>query len=146
MRVRVFIENEAGSNRKHRHNEKTLEFLHTEEVSRPYPFPYGFILDTTAGDGMNLDCFVITSQKLRTGQIVVCEPIGLMEQIDAGDEDHNVLARLPDESVEITPDLEAALVDFSCNVFQHVEGKHLEPGRFLDADDAIAHIQACRDD
>ena len=39
MNLKVFIQNEAGSDRKNRHNEKTLEFLRSERVSRAYPFP-----------------------------------------------------------------------------------------------------------
>ncbi len=61
MDLKVYIQNEAGSNLKHYHNEKTLILKRTVEVSRPYPFPYGFILDTTSADGLNLDCFVITA-------------------------------------------------------------------------------------
>ncbi len=63
--MKVFIENEAGSDQKNVYNEKTLEYRETFTVSRKYPFPYGFILKTTSGDGDNLDCFVITEQKLK---------------------------------------------------------------------------------
>jgi hypothetical protein len=47
MRLRVFIQNEPGSNRKNYHDEKTLEYKSTKVLSRPYPFPYGFIVGTT---------------------------------------------------------------------------------------------------
>ena len=88
--IKVFIQNEAGSDQKHFHDEKTLEYKRTITVSRPYPFPYGFILNTTSEDGDNLDCYVITEQSLKTGMLVECEPIALLEQIEDGDEDHNV--------------------------------------------------------
>jgi inorganic pyrophosphatase len=114
-------------------------------VSRPYPFPYGFIIGTTAADGHNLDCYVITQQGLRTGQIVTCEPIGLMEQLEDAAEDHNVLAKLPNESVEITNDIEAALVKFVLNVFRHVKDKRISVGRFRSAGAATAHIRRCLD-
>jgi inorganic pyrophosphatase len=65
VRIRVFIQNEAGSARKHYHNEKTLELVRVADVSEPYPYPYGFILDTTAEDGWNVDCYVITDRPLR---------------------------------------------------------------------------------
>lgn len=93
MELRVFIQNEAGSTRKNRHDEKTLAFLRSEEVSRPYPYPYGFVVDTTAADGLNVDCFVLTKQTLHTGDLVTCEVLGLMEQFEDGQDDHNVLAR-----------------------------------------------------
>ncbi len=82
--MKVFIENEAGSNKKNLYDEQTFEFRQTLTVSRPYPFPYGFIIGTTSGDGDSIDCFVITEQKLKPGQIVECEPIGLMEQTEDG--------------------------------------------------------------
>jgi inorganic pyrophosphatase len=93
--VKVFIQNEAGSFVKHVHNEKTLDLRGKSKLSRPYPFPYGFILHTSADDCLNVDCYVLTGQPLRTGQIVECEPIALMDQIEDGQEDHNVPAVIP---------------------------------------------------
>ncbi|MEX0599432.1 MAG: inorganic diphosphatase [Rhodothermales bacterium] len=141
MPITVFIQNVAGSTTKHRHDEKMLELQSTEQVSRAYPFPYGFVIDTAADDGLNVDCFVITERRLRSGQIVECEPIGLMEQIDAGAEDHNVIARLPDEHVEITSELQDTLIEFARGVFEHVPDKPIEVGRFLDAEAALEHIR-----
>lgn len=146
MPFKVFIQNEAGSSTKHRHDEKTLVLQRTEQVSRAYPFPYGFVIGTTADDELNVDCFVITNRPLRTGQIVACEPIALMEQIDAGIEDHNVIARLADEYVEITRELEDTLIDFVCHAFEHVPDKPVEVGRFLEAEAARKHIRVHAED
>ena len=44
MNVRIFIQNEAGSNLKHYHDQKTLEWKRVATVSARYPFPYGFIV------------------------------------------------------------------------------------------------------
>ena len=142
MRVSVFIQNEAGSSLKNRHDEKTLEFQRSERVSRPYPFPYGFIVGTTAADDLNVDCFVLTTRPLRSGEIVECDVLGLMEQIEDGEEDHNVLAGLPGEDAGVTPFVEQRLADFVANVFGHLEGKHVRAGRFLGQEAAAAHIQA----
>ena len=146
MELKVFIQNEAGSSQKHIHDEKTLEWKRTVWVSRPYPFPYGFILDTTAEDGWNVDCFVLTAEPLKTGQIVTCEAAGLMELFDSGEEDHNVLARLPGEAVEVDSDVQAALTDFVEHVFEHIAGKEMRPGRFLGREAAEAHVRAHRDE
>lgn len=142
MTFKVFIQNEAGSNRKHYHDEKTLELKRVVDVSRPYPFPYGFILGTTAADGWNVDCYVITGQRLTTGQIVECEPVGLMEQFEDGHDDHNVLAALVGETGTIDAAIQATLSAFSLNVFGHIEGKRMIVGRFLGLGDAEAHIVA----
>ena len=145
MTLRVFIQNEAGTNRKHYHDEKTLELKRVVQVSLSYPFPYGFILDTTAADGWNVDCYVITSRPLRTGEIVECEPIGLMEQVEDGREDHNVLARIAGESPAIDDGIQRMLRDFSRGVFAHVPDKRMVVGRFLGMEAAAAHIAAHRD-
>jgi hypothetical protein len=42
MTFRVFIENEAGSNRKNHHDEKAMTFQRSEMVSRAYPYPLWF--------------------------------------------------------------------------------------------------------
>jgi inorganic pyrophosphatase len=142
MLIKVFVQNEAGSNRKNLHNEKTLEYKETKIVSRAYPYPYGFILGTDASDGCNLDVFVITKRALKTGQIFDCEAIALMEQFEDGVNDHNVLARIADETVEVTDEIQSVLTDFVLNVFRHIEGKRISVGRFLSAQDAKAHVMA----
>jgi inorganic pyrophosphatase len=101
MNVRVFIQNEAGSNTKHYHDETTLEWKRTADVSLPYPYPYGFIIGTAAEDGCNVDCFVITDRTLKTGQLIECDAVGLMEQFEDGQDDHNVLACPLGEVVEV---------------------------------------------
>ena len=141
--MKVFIQNEAGSRVKHWHNEKTLELKGAVRVSRPYPFPYGFILETTADDGLNVDCFVLTKQVLKTGQVVDCQAVALMEQIEDAKEDHNVLAVLRGESVSMTPEIIASLTDFVLHVFEHVPGKKVSVGKFLDdyaARDYVSHL------
>jgi inorganic pyrophosphatase len=142
MLIKVFVQNEAGSNRKNYHNEKTLEYKETKIVSRAYPYPYGFIIGTDANDGCNLDVFVIAQRPLTAGQILECETIGLMEQFEDGVDDHNVLARLHDENVEVTNDVQAVLTDFVLNVFRHVEGKRIAVGEFRNAQAAEVHVIA----
>ena len=140
MVISVFVQNEAGSNQKNYHDEKTLEFKFAKTVSRAYPYPYGFIIGTNAGDGCNVDCFVITTRPLRMGQTFECEAVALMEQIEDGSADYNVLAKLPEENIELTTEIETVLTDFVLNVFRHVAGKRISVGRFLGAEHARAHV------
>ena len=146
MRLKIFIQNEAGSNQKHYHDEKRLEWIRSAEVPRPYPFPYGFVIGTTSADGGNLDCFVITEQRLRTGQIVEGEAVGLMEQIEDGEDDHKVLARLYGEEVEVDSNVRETLTEFVRQSFKHVAGMQVRVGEFLGRDEVEAHIVTCRDD
>lgn len=152
--MKVFIENEAGSDKKNIYDEKTLKFKKTVSVSREYPFPYGFIIDTTSGDGDNLDVFVITKEKLRRGQIVECELVGLMEQIETSwdkskgnieEEDHNILAILPGKKVKLNYSIREKLRDFIGHVFDHVPNKKIQVGEFLNQDEAFRYIEKCRD-
>jgi inorganic pyrophosphatase len=141
--LRVFIENEAGSDVKHHHDEKTLTFLRTERVRAPYPFPYGFVPGTRAPDGDGVDCFVITTRPLRTGDLVDCVPCGLMEQTESGLVDHNLLVVPAGEAV---PDLEALrprLTRFVHEVFAGMPGRETTVGRFLPVEAALAYLAAC---
>jgi inorganic pyrophosphatase len=142
--MKVFIENEAGSNIKNLFNEETLEFRKSVQVSADYPFPYGFLLDTQSGDGDNLDCFVLTKQLLKSREIVEVEPLGMFEEIEDGEEDHKILAVLPGETWEIDENLEQTFRDFSAKVFSHLPGKVKTLGRFLGKEDALRLIESAK--
>ena len=145
-RLRVFIENEAGSRRKNIYDERTLTYLGTVEVSRAYPFPYGFVIGTRSGDGDCVDCFVLTAATLSSGTIVECDPIGLLEHVEDGEVDHKVLAVLLGERISLDDVVVAPLKDFICGVFAHVPGKRMEIGRLLSRPEAEAYVHACQDD
>jgi inorganic pyrophosphatase len=140
--IHVFIENPAGSSNKHHFDERRRILRAVSAVSRPYPFPYGFVLDTPAADGDNLDCFVLTERRLSTHDVIECEVLGLMEQWEDGAIDHNIIARPVGEPQQITAALEAQLVDFVSHVFEHLPGKVVRAGRFLDAPAALQHLAA----
>ncbi len=70
--IKICIEVEAGSCEKHQYHEKTLEYKGMRRASRPYPYPYGFILGTRAANGDNVDCYLIITEPLQSGRIVEC--------------------------------------------------------------------------
>lgn len=154
-RFRVFIENEAGSTIKNHHDEKALKLLFIEEVSRPYPYPYGFVLNTTSGDGDNVDCFVLTDRALATGETLEVVPVGFLEQYvsEPGSEshevdhqvDHNVLAVPVGEEPTLDPSVEPKLQEFIAHVFDHVEDKTLSTGELLGPQAAIDFVNASLD-
>ena len=143
--IKVCIEVEAGSGEKHLSNEETLEYKGTRRVSRPYPYPYGFIIGTRAADGDNVDCYLITNESLQSGAIVEGEPIGLLEQDEDGEVDHKVLAAMPGQDVEIGQGLLQALRDFIYAVFAQFPDVCVRVGRMLPREAALHHIQACRE-
>ena len=139
--IRVFVENPAGSRLKHHHDEETLELLRVEPVSGAYPYPYGFIPGTRGPDGDCVDCFIITERLLRTGELVDCEPIALMEQWEAGMVDNNVLAipvgePLPDLA-PVIPVLTRGILE----LFTGMPGRETAVGRFLPTEDAVAYLE-----
>ncbi len=143
--MKVFIQNEAGSVIKNTHNEKTLELTGMARVSCAYPFAYGFILDTTADDGLNVDCFVLTKTPLRSGQVVECDPVGLMEQMEDGKEDHNVLAGVQGEDERLDDKTQQILIEFVRHVFDHIPDKTIRAGAFRDRLAAVEHVSRHRD-
>jgi inorganic pyrophosphatase len=145
MRIYVFVQNDAGSRQKNYHNEKTRTWLYSVDVSHAYPYPYGFILGTTAPDGGNVDCFVITRRQVAANQTIECEPIGLMEQYEGGIVDHNVLARPVGEPVEISEEARAALTEHVTECVRHLTDKTVTVGQFLPAAPAEAYIKRHRD-
>lgn len=90
--MHVFIENEAGSRAKNIYDDRSLVYQRTVEVSRAYPYPYGFVIGTRSGDGDCVDCFVLTDAALPSGSTVECDVVGLLEQVEDGEIDHKVLA------------------------------------------------------
>ncbi len=132
--MKVFIENEAGKNIKNIYDEKTLYFKKSVEVSAPYPLPYGFVLETTSGDGDNLDCFILTNKAIKGDQVVNVEAVALLEMYEDDELDHKVIARIKGDVIDLNDATKQKLVDFLQVVFSHIPNKYMEVGNFLDAD------------
>lgn len=143
--IQVLIQVEAGSHEKNFYNEKTLEYRETRRGSKPYPYPYGFIIGTSAEDGDAVDCYIITKDILETGTIVECEPIGLLEQHEDGEIDHKVLAALPGQDVELGPELLKELQDFIYAIFARFPDAQVRVGPIQPRAAALNHIQHFRD-
>lgn len=144
--MRVLIENEAGSRIKNTYDERTFAFVRCADVSLPYPYPYGFVIGTSGGDGDAVDCFLLTGKPLVSGSVVECEPVALFEQIEDGETDHKVLAVLPGEHRSPGEAERDTLRRFVSGVFAHVPGKTVTPGRLLDRQAALDYLQRCRTD
>jgi inorganic pyrophosphatase len=143
--IQVLIQVEAGSREKNFYNEKTLVYRETRRGSKPYPYPYGFIIGTSAEDGDAVDCYIITKDKLKTGSLVECEPIGLLEQDEGGEIDHKVLAAVPGQDVELGPELLNELQDFIYAIFAQFPDVQIRVGPIQSREAALNHIQQYRD-
>lgn len=143
--IKVLIQAEAGSSEKRRYDEKTLKPLEVGRVSRPYPYPYGFVVATTATDGDNVDCYVIGGDGLKSGAIVDCEVVGLLEQVESGAPDHKVLAVVAGQK-EILPDgVFEVLEDFIYGVFAEYPDCAIRVGPIRSRDAAVRYVRKCRD-
>ena len=143
--IKVLIQVEAGSGDRKLYNEKTLEYRETRQGSRPYPYPYGFIVSTRAEDGDAVDCYLLTRDGVSAGEIVECEPVGLLEQDEDGEIDHKVLAVLPGQDVVLNAELLTELQSFIYAIFSEYPDMQVHVGPIHSREAALQHIQKFRD-
>ena len=143
--IRVLIQAEAGSPDKMRYDEKTLEPISLGRVCRPYPYPYGFIVSTTAADGDCVDCYVFGSESLKSGTIVDCEIVGLLDQIESGEPDHKVLAVVAGEKPVLPDQVLEVLQEFIYGVFSEYPDSTVTVGPIHSRDAAVQYVRECQD-
>lgn len=139
--IKVMIQVAAGSCEKNNYDERTLEYLETRQISRPYPYPYGFVIGTNAADGDCVDCYLITKDKVTPGAIVSCQPFGLLLQDEAGEDDHKVLASIPGQDVASKEELLRELGEFIYAVFAGYPEIQVRVGPILPREAALRHLQ-----
>lgn len=143
--LQIFIENKAGSCSKNEYDPRTLSHLGSSPVSLPYPYPYGFVVGTVAGDGDSVDCFVLTETELLSGETIDCRAVALIEQVEDGEVDHKVIGVPVGENGSLDDATAGRLIAFIQGVFAHIPGKRMEVGRVLGAPEAEAFVEASRD-
>lgn len=142
--IEVLIQAEAGASEKIRFDERTLMPISSIRVSRPYPYPYGFILETTAADGDSADCYVFGEGKLQSGSIVTCDVVGLLEQIESGKPDHKVLAVVTGEKTVLPERALEVLQDFFYGIFFEYPDVTVNVGPIHPRHAALQYIRECR--
>ena len=143
--IKVLIQAEAHSTDKTWYDEKSLEPIRAGKVSRPYPYPYGFVLATTASDGDNVDCFVLGDDGLKSGSIVDCEVVGLLEQIESGELDHKVLAVVAGQKAVLPDGVLDVLEDFIYELFAEYPNSVVSVGVIRPRDAAVQYVRECQD-
>ena len=141
--IQVLIQVAVGSRDKNFYNEKTLEYVATRQVFRPYPYPYGFIIGTNASDGDCVDCYLITSESVAPGRIMDCQPVGLLLQDENGEVDHKVLATLVGQDVVVVPELLRQLQEFIYAIFAPYPDMQVRVGPILPREAALHHLKKC---
>lgn len=90
----VVVEIPKGSEIKYQYDE-ILDVMKVDWVFQNgfcFPFNYGYIPQTKAGDGDTVDVFILNDKPIAIGTIIECRPIGIIELLDRGKEDNKILA------------------------------------------------------
>jgi len=115
-RIEVFVEVPMGSRNKYEWDEEGQRFVLDRMLFSAvrYPGDYGFIPDTLARDGDDLDAIVILGEPTFPGCIIPCRVVGMLDMTDD---------KGPDEKILCVPDADPR--------WQHIH--HLEnvPGHLL---------------
>ncbi|HEV8228677.1 MAG TPA: inorganic diphosphatase [Candidatus Limnocylindria bacterium] len=92
--VDVFVEIPRGSRAKYELDRATgrIRLDRVLFASVHYPADYGFVTDTTAGDGDPLDALVVVEEPTFPGCIVPARPIGTLLMRDENGKDEKILA------------------------------------------------------
>ena len=98
-------------------------------------------MGTHAADGDCVDCYLITSDKVKSGTAVQCEPVGLLLQDEDGEIDHKVLAAMPGQDVLVGPELLQKLQEFIYSIFAAYPAMEIRVGPILSREAALDHLQ-----
>lgn len=138
--MKVFIEQTCEANKKNVFSKETGEYIKTIDFHLTYPYAYGYIIDTLASDGDELDCYIITEKKFVHSSVIDCEPIGMVEYFEDGQEDHKIFVVPEGEDGVVTDEVKKTLLEFDARYFEGKPSKNTRVGDFLGKDDALTEI------
>lgn len=151
--MRTFIEIEKGSNLKYEYNRKTNTLQLDRVLPEPYvyPYAYGFIPNTLADDGDDLDVLVISNSTIPHNTYVDCQVVGLLEMVDEKGRDEKIIAIPLDEYVngvvEDVHDLPRSVLEtihrFFSNYKSNDEGRWSQVGEYRSRREADTLINKC---
>ncbi len=142
--MKVFIEQTCEPSKKNVFDKQTGTYIKTVDFHLTYPYAYGYILNTLATDGDELDCYVITDQKFAHSTVIECEPIGMVEYFEDGQADHKIFVVPKGEAAEVTEEVKLKLLEFDARYFAGQLNKNTHVGDFLGKDAALVEINKAR--
>jgi inorganic pyrophosphatase len=114
-KIRVYIEIEKDSNIKYEFDKKLKDLIVDRILPEPYryPYAYGFIPNTLAMDGDDLDILVITDKHLLNDCFYEVFIIGVLVMEDEKGMDEKILCVLEDDYTKIQDitDLDESILD-----------------------------------
>lgn len=130
--IKVFIEQICEPNKKNIFDKKTGQLSKSVVTSITYPYPYGYILNTRASDGENLDCYIISNKQFEVSDVIECEPIGMVEWFENGEADHKIIATPINEKNKIDDVIKNKITDFANQFIALRFDKKYRLGKFYD--------------
>ena len=149
----VRVEIPKGSRNKYEWDEelgaiKLDRFLFSSVV---YPTDYGFIPDTLAADGDELDAMVLVTEPTFSGCIILAKPVGLFRMTDDGARDDKILCvPLHDPNwadVAQCDDVHQSMrteIEHFFSIYKQPEGKTVEVDGWYDRQAALEAIDRAR--
>ena len=151
MEIPVYIEIEQFSNKKYELNKETNSLELDRILPYPYfyPYAYGFIPNTLAMDGDDLDALIITNKPLKMDRIYKARIIGVLIMEDEKGMDEKIICVLPDDSNEKTDIADLSETDrvnihwFFSNYKSNTPGKWSSVKGYENKDFAIDLYKKC---
>jgi len=138
--TKAIVEVERGSSSRAVFDEQ-FRLIGYKEVDAPYPFAYGFILNTSSEDGDGVDCYILTDRDIRVGERVDCVPVGLLEQFENNEVDNKIICVLEDDDFRFEPEHIRRIERFILHIFGKFPEIEIRFGGYKDASHAAEYIR-----
>ncbi len=152
--ISVFVEVPKGSRNKYEYNKQTGRFMLDRMLfsSVHYPADYGFIPETLALDGDELDALVLAGDPTFPGCEVRAVPVAALEMWDEKGKDEKIIAVSLNDPLwgwikkkqDLPPHLIKEISHFFA-VYKELEGKKTEIGQWHDEEDTWKIISGAKD-
>ncbi len=138
-KIKVYIEIEKFSNIKYEFNKELNKLCVDRILPYPYfyPYAYGFIPNTKALDGDELDILILTNEPLQNNAYYKVHIIGALDMEDEKGIDEKILCVLPQDYDKIkdiddvSDEIKNEISDFFSNYKNNVENKWSTVGSFM---------------
>ena len=140
VKVPVYIEIEKGSNIKYEFNKesKSLEVDRILPAEYVYPHAYGFIPNTLAADGDDLDALIVHAGPLERGRTYEAHIVDALRMEDEKGMDEKVICTLYDSSTAMDPATLAEIETFFADYKKDTPGKWSRTDGFMGREAAVA--------
>jgi inorganic pyrophosphatase len=138
--MKVFIETLKNSDMRTRYDEATFQRKGAFNVSSPYPYAYGFIIESNKKGEDCLDCYILTHETLVEGQFLDCEPVFLIEVYEGDEEDYKVIMKTAEYEIDNKELVVNTIKSFITRIFSNHPEVKISFGRIIGKEETITLI------